>query len=155
MKQISLRTAAKSRRGFSLAEVMIGLTFVVMVTIAALSLMISSIQMETKYLSKTTALCACESAVAVVRYADNAQELAEGLLLLTKEENLISPYDEETPETPDDGVVEPTPPETSTIQFQQNGVTITVSFDDAFKTFTIIATNVSGREELHRVTYEK
>ena len=141
MKQISLRTAAKSRRGFSLAEVMIGLTFVVMVTIAALSLMISSIQMETKYLSKTTALCACESAVAVVRYADNAQELAEGLLLLTKDTQMVMPLPED--------------PETSTIQFQQNGVTITVSFDDAFKTFTIIATNVSGREELHRVTYEK
>ena len=141
MKQISLRTAAKSRRGFSLAEVMIGLTFVVMVTIAALSLMISSIQMETKYLSKTTALCACESAVAVVRYADNAQELAEGLLLLTEDTQMVMPLPED--------------PETSTIQFQQNGVTITVSFDDAFKTFTIIATNVSGREELHRVTYEK
>ena len=141
MKQISLRTAAKSRRGFSLAEVMIGLTFVVMVTIAALSLMISSNQMETKYLSKTTALCACESAVAVVRYADNAQELAEGLGLLTEDTQMVMPLPED--------------PETSTIQFQQNGVTITVSFDDAFKTFTIIATNVSGREELHRVTYEK
>ena len=108
---------------------MIGLTFVVMVTIAALNL------------SKTTARCACESAVAVVRYADNAQELAEGLLLLTEDTQMVMPLPED--------------PETSTIQFQQNGVTITVSFDDAFKTFTIIATNVSGREELHRVTYEK
>ena len=156
MKQISLRTAAKSRRGFSLAEVMIGLTFVVMVTIAALSLMISSIQMETKYLSKTTALCACESVVACVRFADNVEELQNALEKLAEEP---APQ-EDGAETPVERVVNIGTEENPVLQFKQNTVMVTVAFAaDAAKNFTdhnfVITVWTMSGEEIQQVQYEK
>ena len=85
MKRKLFREKVKNRGGFSIVEVVVGLTVVVMVTAAALSVILASVQMEAKYLNETTALCACESVVACVRFADNTDELAAVLENLTEE----------------------------------------------------------------------
>ncbi len=135
MKKRPFRKRIKDRRGFSLAEVVVGLTVVVMVSAAALNVIIASIQMEAKYLNETTALCACESVVACVRFSEDADELRDALIEMadTKASAMLT--------------------ETS-IEFKQNTVRVSVVFDVLFTKFDITAKTLSG-ETIHQVTYEK
>ena len=135
LKRKLFREKVKNRGGFSIAEVVVGLTVVVMVTIAALSVTLASVQMEAKYLNETTALCACESVVACVRFADNADDLQNALEKLAVD-GLV-----------DDSVA-------GEYSFQQNTVRVSVVFNLEFTNFAITAKTMSG-EPIQQVTYEK
>ena len=158
MKRKLFREKVKNRGGFSIVEVVVGLTVVVMVTIAALSVTLASMQMEAKYLNETTALCACESVVACVRFADNADDLQNALEKLTEEP---APQ-EDGAETPVERVSKTVAADGKTVlQFKQNTVMVTVVFAaDAFdvgatdRNFEITAATMSG-EEIQQVQYEK
>ena len=150
MKRKLFREKVKNRGGFSIVEVVVGLTVVVMVTAAALSVILASVQMEAKYLNETTALCACESVVACVRFADNADELAAALETLTEEPAV----QEDGAETPVERVVNIGTEENPVLWFKQNTVEVTVAFDAHFTNFKITAKTMSG-EEIQQVQYEK
>ena len=135
MKRKLFREKVKNRGGFSIVEVVVGLTVVVMVTIAALSVTLASVQMEAKYLNETTALCACESVVACVRFADNKDELQDALERLAVDGSV------------DDSVA-------GEYSFQQNTVRVSVVFNLDFTNFAITAWTMSG-EEIQQVQYEK
>ena len=135
MKRKLFREKVKNRGGFSIAEVVVGLTVVVMVTIAALSVTLASVQMEAKYLNETTALCACESVVACVRFADNVEELQNALEKLAVEDTF------------DTSVA-------GAYSFQQNTVQVSVVFDSYFTNFEITVWTMSD-EPIQQVTYEK
>ena len=158
MKRKLFREKVKNRGGFSIVEVVVGLTVVVMVTIAALSVTLASVQMEAKYLNETTALCACESVVACVRFADNETDLTAALETLTE---LPAPQ-EDGAETPVERVSKTVAADGKTVlQFKQNTVQVTVKFAaDAFdaaaadRNFEITAATMSG-EEIQQVQYEK
>ena len=157
MKRKLFREKVKNRGGFSIVEVVVGLTVVVMVTAAALSVILASVQMEAKYLNETTALCACESVVACVRFADNADELAAALETLTEEPAV----QEDGAETPVERVEKTVEDGKTVLKFKQNTVQVTVKFAaDAFdaaaadRNFEITAMTMSG-EEIQQVQYEK
>ena len=135
MKRKLFREKVKNRGGFSIVEVVVGLTVVVMVAIAALSVTLASVQMEAKYLNETTALCACESVVACVRFADNVEELQNALEKLAVDGSV------------DDSVV-------GKYSFQQNTVRVSVVFNLDFTNFAITAWTMSD-ELIQQVTYEK
>ena len=156
MKRKLFREKVKNRGGFSIAEVVVGLTVVVMVTIAALSVTLASVQMEAKYLNETTALCACESVVACVRFADNTDELQDALERLAEE----PAQQEDGAEEPLESVVNIGTVENPVLQFKQNTVTVTVAFAaDAAKNFTdhnfVITVWTMSGEEIQQVQYEK
>lgn len=143
MKKRAFRKRIKDRRGFSLAEVVVGLTVVVMVSAAALNVIMASIQMEAKYLNETTALCACESVVACVRFSDDAQDLAYALADLTEGG------------AQGEGVIAQEVDGKTVYELKQNTVRISVVFDyENFDTFEITAVKQNG-ETIHQVTYEK
>lgn len=157
MKRKLFREKVKNRGGFSIVEVVVGLTVVVMVTAAALSVILASVQMEAKYLNETTALCACESVVACVRFADNEDELAAALETLTEEPAV----QEDGAETPVERVEKTVEDGKTVLKFKQNTVQVTVKFAaDAFdavaadRNFEITAMTMSG-EEIQQVQYEK
>ena len=135
MKRKLFREKVKNRGGFSIVEVVVGLTVVVMVTIAALSVTLASVQMEAKYLNETTALCACESVVACVRFADNADDLQNALEKLAVDGSV------------DDSVA-------GKYSFQQNTVRVSVVFNLDFTNFEITVWTMSD-EPIQQVTYEK
>ena len=135
LKRKLFREKVKNRGGFSIVEVVVGLTVVVMVTIVALSVTLASVQMEAKYLNETTALCACESVVACVRFADNTDELQDALEKLAVDGSVDDPVAGE-------------------YSFQQNTVRVSVVFDSNFTNFEITAKTMSG-EEIQQVQYEK
>lgn len=71
----SIRNRLASRRGISILEVMISLALIAMVTAAAMTVAVSSIQWEAKYQDEMAALRDRESIAACVRYAESAQTL--------------------------------------------------------------------------------
>ena len=71
-----LRKLLRDRKGITMTEVVVAMATVILVTGAAISLLISSIRFDAKYDSQTRALNACESAISCVRFADNQTELA-------------------------------------------------------------------------------
>lgn len=77
MKKLS--KLLRDRRGISMTEVVVAMAVVVIVTGAAISLLIASIRFDAKYRAQTEALNACESAVSCVRFADDAEDLEEYL----------------------------------------------------------------------------
>lgn len=58
-----------------MVEVVVSLTMIVMITAAAISVAVASVQFETKYLNEVTALRNCESIAACVRYAESSDTL--------------------------------------------------------------------------------
>lgn len=93
MKIPFLKKLLANRRGISMAEVVVSLTMIVMITAAAISVVVASIQFETKYINEVTALRNCESIAACVRYADSDETLAS----LLKELGFV-PHDAEDAE---------------------------------------------------------
>lgn len=77
MKKLSI--LLRDRRGISMTEVVVAMAVVVIVTGAAISLLIASIRFDAKYRAQTEALNACESAVSCVRFADDAEDLGKYL----------------------------------------------------------------------------
>jgi len=70
-----LRKLLRDRKGITMTEVIIAMAAVILVSGAAISLLIASVQFDSKYDSQTRALNACESAVRCVRFADDPDTL--------------------------------------------------------------------------------
>ena len=70
------------RKGIGLTEVIVAIAVVVIVTAAAISVLVASVQFDAKYNNQTRALNACESAAQCVRFADDEEELAAYLARL-------------------------------------------------------------------------
>ena len=77
-----LKKLLRDRRGISVTEVVVAMTMVVIVTGAAISVLVASIKFDVKYEEKTSALSSCESAVECVRFADNEEMLKKTLNLI-------------------------------------------------------------------------
>jgi len=75
-----LRKLLRDRKGITMTEVIIAMAAVILVSGAAISLLIASVQFDSKYDSQTRALNACESAVHCLRFTDEESEL-EGYLV--------------------------------------------------------------------------
>lgn len=69
----------RDRRGISMTEVVIAMAMVVIVTGAAISVLIASVKSDAKYLAKSNALTGCENAVECVRFAEDIDTLDEAL----------------------------------------------------------------------------
>ena len=76
MKKL-LKKLLRDRRGISMTEVVVAMALVVIVTGAAISVLIASIQFDAKYKAQTHAQNACESAVECIRFADGKEKLHE------------------------------------------------------------------------------
>ena len=74
MKKL-LKKLLRDRRGISMTEVVVAMALVVIVTGAAISVLIASMQFDAKYKAQTHAQNACESAVECIRFADTQSEL--------------------------------------------------------------------------------
>ena len=75
-----MKRLLRDRRGVSIAEVVVAMTMVLIITGAAISVQIASTRADVAYRHKYQALNACENAVACVRFAGNSSEtLAEAL----------------------------------------------------------------------------
>lgn len=116
-----------SRRGLSIAEVMISLALITIISTAAISIAVASLQFEAKYRSEVTALRDCESIAACVRYAESAETLTPLLETLAFED--ISSVQ--------DGVEY-----TYTLRKPNCTITLTVNFDD--RQYTITAVDQNG-----------
>lgn len=78
----------RNRKGITMTEVIIAMAVVTIITGAAISVVVASVQFDAKYQSETYALNACESAVNCVRFADTPEELADLLNKLPFEEKV-------------------------------------------------------------------
>ena len=75
-----MKRLLRDRRGVSIAEVVVAMTMVLIITGAAISVQISSTRADVAYRHKYQALNACENAVSCVRFAgDSSETLAEAL----------------------------------------------------------------------------
>lgn len=63
------------RRGITMTEVIVAMAVVLIVTGAAISLLVASRDFDNMYKSRTYAYNACESAVECIRFADSVDEL--------------------------------------------------------------------------------
>lgn len=77
----------QSRRGITMTEVIISMAVVTIVTGAAISVLIASMQFDDKYQAQTRAMNACESAVSCLRFTDNEAKLDAYLERLGFEES--------------------------------------------------------------------
>lgn len=75
----------RDRKGITMTEVVVAMAVVVIVTGAAISLLVASVQFDNKYQSQTHALNACESAVHCVRFTDDLEKLDDYLKRLNFE----------------------------------------------------------------------
>ncbi len=76
----------RDRKGITMTEVIVAMAVVILVTGSAISLLMSSVQFDTKYNAQTNALNACESAVHCVRFTKDPAKLDTYLKLLGFEE---------------------------------------------------------------------
>jgi len=77
-----LKKLLRDRSGISITEVVIAMAVVVIVTGAAISVLVASVQFDIKYQEKTAALSYCESAAECVRFAESKEMLGQTLNLL-------------------------------------------------------------------------
>ena len=78
-----LKRLFRDRKGISLTEVIVAMTLVVIVTGAAITVVISSAQADVAYRFKYRALTACENAVDCLRYSQgDEKELQNALSVL-------------------------------------------------------------------------
>ncbi len=72
-----LKRLLRDRKGISLTEVVVAMTVVLLVTGAAISVVISSINADVGFRDKYKALTACENAVECLRYSKGDKGLLE------------------------------------------------------------------------------
>lgn len=70
----------RDRRGVSMTEVIVAMAAVLIVTGAAITVLVSSSQADTLYRDKYRALNGCENAVECIRFTKDKQTLADALL---------------------------------------------------------------------------
>ena len=71
---MKLLNTLRSRKGITMTEVIVAMAMVLIVSGAAISLLVASVQFDAKYNSQTQAITGCESAVEAIRFADSADE---------------------------------------------------------------------------------
>lgn len=69
-----LKKLLKNRKGISMTEVVVAMAVVVLITGAAVSVLIASVKADAKYITKSVALEGCETAVECIRFADGFDE---------------------------------------------------------------------------------
>lgn len=79
---MKLLNTLRSRKGITVTEVIVAMAMVLVVSGAAISLLVASVQFDAKYNSQTQAITSCESAVEAIRFADRADEYVEYLKIL-------------------------------------------------------------------------
>lgn len=79
---MKLLNTLRSRKGITMTEVIVAMAMVLIVSGAAISLLVASVQFDAKYNSQTQAITGCESAVEAIRFADNESVLDGYLILL-------------------------------------------------------------------------
>ena len=67
---MKLTEILRSRRGISLTEVVVSMTAVIIITGAAVSVLVASSAADVKFAAKTYVLAGCENAVDCLRFAD-------------------------------------------------------------------------------------
>lgn len=72
----------KDRKGITMTEVIVAMAVVVIITGAAISLLVASVRFDNKYNAQTRALNACESAAQCLRFAEDDTKLGDYLELL-------------------------------------------------------------------------
>lgn len=77
-----LKQLLRDRKGISMTEVIVAMATVVIVTGAAISVVVASVKSDLKYKEKTAVLGYCQSAVECVRFADSEEMLSKTLDLL-------------------------------------------------------------------------
>ena len=82
----------RDRKGITMTEVIVAMAMVLIITGAAISLLISSLQFDEKYKSQIYAYTACESAVNCMRYTDSTDDLNKYLPLLGFEKTEENTY---------------------------------------------------------------
>lgn len=75
----TIKAMLRKRRGISMAEVVIAMAAISIITAAAIALVMASISSDIKYNDRADALAACENASECVRYASNTAELSAAL----------------------------------------------------------------------------
>lgn len=75
----TIKAMLRKRRGISMAEVVIAMAAISIITAAAIALVMASISSDIKYNDRADALAACENASECVRYASDTAELSEAL----------------------------------------------------------------------------
>lgn len=80
----------RDRKGITMTEVIVAMAVVILVTGSAISLLMSSVQFDTKYNAQTADLNACESAVHCVRFTKDPAKLDTYLKLLGFEGHSVS-----------------------------------------------------------------
>lgn len=107
MKKL-FRKLLRDRKGISMTEVVVAMALVVIVTGAAISVLVASAQFDAKYRAQTQVLNACENAAECIRFAETPDMLAE----LLKEAGFEPIEEEETQKFP--------------YTFERGGATVTV-----------------------------
>ena len=79
---MKLLNTLRSRKGITMTEVIVAMAMVLIVSGAAISLLVASVQFDAKYNSQTQAITGCESAVEAIRFADSADKYVEYLKIL-------------------------------------------------------------------------
>jgi len=69
----------RDRKGISIAEVMVAMAMVLIITGAAIAVVTASIQSDAKFIAKYDTLTACENAVECVRYSTDISVLETAL----------------------------------------------------------------------------
>lgn len=113
---MKLLNTLRSRKGITMTEVIVAMAMVLVVSGAAISLLVASVQFDAKYNSQTQAITGCESAVEAIRFADNADEYVGYLKRLGFEIN--------------EGESHYTLPGNDTVKIRVDGNQWTVIFDD-------------------------
>ena len=80
MENKMLKRLLRDRKGVSLAEVVVAMTLVVIITGAAISVVIASIKADAAYQNKYRALTACENAAECLRFSKGVQDKLEEAL---------------------------------------------------------------------------
>jgi Tfp pilus assembly protein PilW len=76
-----IRRLLRDRRGISIAEVVVAMTMVLIITGAAISVQIASTRADVAFRDKYRALTGCENAVECLRFADGNEELLSDALV--------------------------------------------------------------------------
>ena len=79
------------RRGFSLVEAVIALTFVLLVSIAAISIVFSAVRTNVKTFDKTRAQYFAENALEVFKASDSDAEFGKNLEFILPEDVTVEP----------------------------------------------------------------
>lgn len=105
MKQLT--RLLRARKGVSIAEVVVAMASVLIVTAAAVTMVAASVKANVGYERKFRALIACENAAEVLRFAQNEADLANALTKIGFKANgteyTLSYGDEQITVTKDDG----------------------------------------------------